>query len=86
MWAGPSPVSNVMSRLNLLFAVANEEDQKFVAAVIDVYGVALSEDDLKAKSDLLASLAVALPRLLAEKRDIAELVRKVRVKGSPERS
>jgi len=69
------PVTNVMSRLNVLRAIANAEDRQYLDAVIEAYGVAMSASDPKVTSNILASLAVGLPRLLSDDRDVNHLVR-----------
>lgn len=74
----PSPVPDVMSRLNFVSAVANEEEQDVIAAVIEVYGVAVKASDPKVKRKVLASLSVALPRLLVDDQDPKDLARKIR--------
>lgn len=68
------PVTNVMSRLNVLRAIANTEDRRYIDAVIGAYGTAIHASDPKAVSDILASLAVGLPRLLSDDRDVDRLI------------
>lgn len=71
-----APVSNVLSALNLVDAVASAEDRRVVQAVMDTYEEAISRKDFKVLNYVLGGLALGLARLLAEERSVDDLVAK----------
>lgn len=71
-----APVSNVMSALNLVDAVANVEDRRVVQAVMETYEEAITRNNFKVLNYVLGGLALGLARLLAEEHNVEGLVAK----------
>jgi hypothetical protein len=67
-------VANVMSRLNVVDAVANDEDRPMVSAVIATYEAAVDRKDLAVLEYVLGGLAFGLARLVSQARSIPDLV------------
>lgn len=68
-------VAKVLGHLNMIEAVANDEDSALVRAVLRAYEAAAQRKDMAVMLFVLGGLAFTLPRLLSEDRDIADLVR-----------
>lgn len=67
----------IILRLNFIAAVANSEDRKVPKAAIDMYEAATRTQDLETIADALAGIALTLPRLCSDERDIAKLLREL---------
>lgn len=65
----------IILRLNFIAAIANDEDRKVPKAAIDAYEAAYETDDVPTIVDALAGIALTLPRLCSDERDVAALVR-----------
>lgn len=66
--------SGVVARLRLVDVVVNEEDRKVVKAALDAYRSAVKTEDWYITGTVAGRLAVRLPRLLADDRDVDAMV------------
>jgi hypothetical protein len=73
-----SAVARVLSRLNVIDAIASDDDRRMVNAVIDAFEEAADTKNPAVLHNVLGGLALKPPRLLSEDRDIDELVETTR--------
>ncbi|WIB69783.1 hypothetical protein [Curtobacterium sp. MCBD17_026] len=72
--ADRSTVAEVLTRLQLILAVVNDEDEALIIACLNAYERAVARQDLSVIKFVLGGLALKLPLLLADDRDLAALV------------
>ncbi|TPG05571.1 hypothetical protein EAH85_12620 [Curtobacterium flaccumfaciens] len=67
--------SNVIARLRLVGVVADEQDRRLVIATLKAMQAAMATNDSAVVRQVLGSLAMLLPDLLSEQRDLDRVVR-----------
>lgn len=67
-------MAEVLTRLQLILAVVNDEDEALIIACLNAYERAVARQDLSVIKFVLGGLALKLPLLLADDRDLAALV------------